>query len=157
MIVLGTVLVLMTIFFMQISHTFKFEPLTYLFRSLKHANFMHLFINLYSFWQLREMSDRMGQTKFLSTMVMVWLVSSGLLYLIHTLAPNTKVHTVGFSGVIIGLALVNNYQITGKLGMITAELLGQILPHFFIPGISFWGHLSGLMAGLAYVFLNQSR
>ena len=144
MIYLLIIIFLSLIFFTKFDYNFKLEPLNYLFRSFQHADLIHLLVNLYSFWQLRNLSQKMKPVELISAILIIWIISSLLLYAVHTFIPGTKVHTVGFSGIILGLVLVhNNYNNPGQLGLISTELLIQILPHFLMPGISFWGHLSG--------------
>ena len=109
--------------------------------------------NSYALFQLRGFADQLGVKQFLIMMVIIWVISSALLYILHQLVPQVKTTTVGFSAVILGLTLVYYYTVTGELNFSSLNLLANILPHLFIPGISFWGHLSGILGGIAYVMI----
>ena len=108
-----------------------FEPLNYLLRSLQHANILHLISNSYALFQLRGFADQLGVKQFLIMMVIIWVISSALLYILHQLVPQVKTTTVGFSAVILGLTLVYYYTVTGELNFSSLNLLANILPHLF--------------------------
>lgn len=144
------ILFMATLFMFDAEFSSRFEIVNYLFRSLQHANLYHLIANMYALWNLKGLSESLGTFNFLLSTTVIWLISSLILYIIHQVMPTTKKITVGFSGVLLGLTLINQYQFT-DLNLASTELLKTILPHFFIPGISFWGHFSGLIAGIIYV------
>ena len=150
MIIETSILVMMLIFVFNFNFKSKFEPINYLINSLQHADFLHLLINSYSLWQLRDFANSLGIQKFLLMMITIWVISSLLLYWIHLLLPITKKTTVGFSAVILGLLLINKYQMNGQLQLVSLDMLAQILPHLFMSDISFLGHLSGILAALIY-------
>ena len=62
--------------------------------------------------------------------------------------------SIGFSGVIIALQITYLFYARGGLTNSLTDIqwvLIQILPQFMIAGISFEGHLSGFISGLATV------
>lgn len=146
------IFILVLIFFSGINYyNTQNEPTNYILRSLYHANIEHLAINMFSLYNLSYVETAVGRTQFVFAIVFIWLVSSLLLYFIHIIFPSRKVYTVGFSGVIFGLAVVF-YSLLGETTTITlTRLLVGIIPQFFMQGISFEGHLSGIIAGVLYV------
>ena len=129
------------------------DVLDYPLRSLQHANVQHLLANGVSLFALSFMEEIIGWGQFLMAILFIWIVSSIILLIIHTIFPSRKVHTVGFSGVIFGLFVVY-FSLLGKgPGVTLAGLVISILPQLLTPGISFEGHLAGIFAGIIYVML----
>ena len=131
----------------------KYETVNYLLRPLYHANMSHLIANSISLYALSFMEEIIGRTQFLLAIIFIWIVSSIILYIIHLLLPSRKVYTVGFSGVIFGLIVIYYFMLNRSAGITLAGLVISIIPQLFIRGISFEGHLSGIIAGFIYVFL----
>lgn len=129
------------------------EPIDYILRSLYHADTTHLVANTLSLYSLSFMEDIIGKTQFLFSILFIWIVSSILLYIVHLLIPSRKVYTVGFSAVIFGLIVIYYSLLNRNASVTFAGLAISILPQLFIKGISFEGHLSGIVAGILYVFL----
>ena len=92
---------------------------------------------------------------FLFAILFIWVVSSLILYLIHLLIPSVKKHTVGFSAVLFGLMIVYiSLLYRDKNPYISyGGLIISILPQLMVPGISFVGHLCGILAGIIFVLL----
>lgn len=84
------------------------------------------------------------------------LTSSLLLFAFHRLFPSTRVPTVGFSGVLVGLIVVKNIMLGSDLETVATDILIQILPDLLRPRTSFLGHFSGAIAGILYVILLES-
>ncbi len=76
-----------------------------------------------------------------------------ILYIIHAIMPSRKVYTVGFSGVIFGLIVIYYISLNQNPGITMTGLIISILPQLVVPGISFEGHLSGIIAGVIYITL----
>lgn len=143
---------MVTIFLVQIPiPNFSFGPVNYILRSFFHGNSYHLLANLFSLWQLNSLTKQLGTKQFSQLLAFLLITSSLILYTIHTLFPDTKVTTIGFSGVLFGLIIVTNFLVSGNLISVSGEAILQILPQFFVPGISFWGHLSGIISGIIYL------
>lgn len=129
------------------------ELFDYQIRAFYHANMTHLLANSISFLVLSTMEDSLGWKNYLFMIIFIWLTSSTILYLIHIVFPSRKVYTVGFSGVIFGMIVVYFTMLGANTGLAIGGLLISILPQLFIPGVSFEGHLAGIVAGLFYVLL----
>lgn len=129
------------------------DIIDYPLRGFYHADISHLLANSISFYALSFMEEILGWEKFITAIIFIWIVSSLILYAIHIIMPSRKVYTIGFSGVIFGLIVVY-YTLLNKSKSITmAGLIISILPQLMVTGISFEGHLSGILAGIIYVTL----
>lgn len=130
-------------------------PLDYTLRSFFHANLIHLATNLFTLWQISDVTKSFTTIQFITLIIFLTLSSSFILYIINTIFPSTKAITVGFSAVIFGLFVVSQKLLGHDLIHIGTINFGQILPQILIPGISFWGHVSGIISGLIYVLFNN--
>lgn len=133
------------------------EIIDYPIRSFYHANLSHLIANAISFYSLSFLEDVMGSGQFLAAIIFIWVVSSLLLYLIHKILPSRKVYTVGFSGVIFGLIVIYFFLMNNSPGLSLAGLIVSIIPQLVVPGISFEGHLCGIIAGFLYVIIFKAN
>ncbi|KAM7259583.1 hypothetical protein ACFE04_015324 [Oxalis oulophora] len=136
-----------------------------------HLGESHLVYNMISLlWKGVQLETSMGSAKFASMTVTLLAMSQGITLLLAKsllLAfdyekPFYNEYAVGFSGVLFALKVVLNSQsdrYTNVHGIIVpsryaawAELaLVQIL----VPGVSFLGHLGGILAGMLYLKLND--
>jgi rhomboid domain-containing protein 1 len=146
--------ILITLFFvMKKFYDTGYDIIDYPLHSLYHANLEHLIANGISFYSLSFIEGIMGSKQFLFAIVFIWIVSSILLYIEHTIVRSRKVYTVGFSAVIFGLIVVY-YSLLNQSPAITfTGLTISILPQLFVPNVSFDGHMCGIIAGILYVFL----
>lgn len=129
------------------------DLIDYPLRDFYHANLEHLIANSISLIALSFMEEILGWKRFLFAIIFIWILSSIILLIIHKLFPSRKIVTVGFSGVIFGLVVIY-YKLLGKgSGITMIGLLISIVPQLLIPGISFEGHLSGIIAGIIYITL----
>lgn len=129
------------------------ELLNYHLRSLYHANMSHLIANGVSFYALSFIENIMGSAQFLFAMIFIWIASSILLYLYHLFVPSRKVYTIGFSAVVFGLIVIYYSLLGTSPGITLAGLAISILPQILVPGISYEGHICGVIAGVLYVML----
>lgn len=144
--------IIVLIFFTQINfYDTKSDLVNYHLRTFYHANMTHLLVNAFSLYNLSFIEEVIGQKKFLFAIIFIWIVSSILLYTIHKILPSRKVYTVGFSAVIFGLVVVYFSLLNQSAHITLFRLLVSILPQLLIPGISFEGHLSGIIAGFLFV------
>ncbi|AGF85170.1 membrane protein [Moumouvirus goulette] len=147
-------IILVVIYFSPINfYNTNNEIINYLLRTFYHANLEHLLANSISLYSLSFLEDLMGHKQFAMAIIFIWIVSSIILYIIHALIPSRKVYTVGFSGVIFGLIVIYYMSLGQGAGITLTGLVVSILPQLVIPGISFEGHLSGIIAGLIYITL----
>jgi len=130
-----------------------YDAIDYPLRSLYHANLSHLLANGISLFALSFMEEVIGWKMFLFAIVFIWIVSSMILYFIHLAFPSRKVYTVGFSGVIFGLIVIYFSLLGRSAGVTLLGLVVSILPQLYMTGISFEGHLAGIIAGIIYILL----
>lgn len=129
------------------------DIIDYPLHSLYHASISHLIANGISLFALSFMEDIIGWKQFLLAILFIWIVSSILLYIVHKIFPSRKIYTVGFSGIIFGLMVVY-YSLLNQSPLVSlGGLILSIVPQLAIPGISFEGHLTGIIAGVIYVLL----
>lgn len=129
------------------------DIIDYPLRSFYHANIAHLVANGISLYSLSFIENVIGSTQFFFAIIFIWIVSSLLLYLTHKIFPSRKVYTVGFSAVIFGLIVVYFTLLNQSPAVTLTGLVISIIPQLAVPGISFEGHLCGIVAGIIYVLL----
>ncbi|MEM7322193.1 MAG: rhomboid family intramembrane serine protease [Actinomycetota bacterium] len=113
-----------------------------------HSGLFHLAMNMYGLWILGQaLEEGLGRLRF------------GLMYLAGLLGGSFAVlafgfnqPTVGASGAVLGLAGALAAVLWARGVSLTQSSLGFILAlnlaiPIIIPGISFWGHLGGIVAG----------
>lgn len=146
--------IIITIFFiMKDFYDTGYDIIDYPLRAFYHADLDHLIANSISLYTLSFIEDIMGSAQFLFAIIFIWIVSSILLYIEHLILPSRKVYTVGFSAVIFGLIVIY-YSLLNRSPAVTfTGLTISILPQLFVPGISWEGHLCGILAGILYVIL----
>lgn len=120
-----------------------------------HDGIMHLALNMYALYILgREVERIFGPWRFLTIYTLALLGGS----LLVTLFSHLESLTVGASGAILGLlgALVayfwrNRQQLVGAkkhlINLINTAVINLIIG--LMPQVSLWGHLGGMLAGLA--------
>lgn len=129
------------------------EPIDYMINVAYHADMTHIALNLVSFYNLSFIEDAIGRQSFIFAIIFIWVVSSLLLNLFHNVLPSRKIRTIGFSGVIFGLIVVYYFLLGDQPEITTTRLIISLIPQLFIPGISFEGHICGLIAGFIYIKL----
>ena len=130
-----------------------------LFAPFLHANFNHIFFNSIPLLVLSDFLLIHGLDYFLYATVMITLLSGILIWCFG----NTGIH-LGASAVITGYwgLLVSNIY---EQGSVTAIILGLLSLYYFAgiflgifpgkKGVSWQGHLFGLIAGLATSYLSH--
>ena len=129
------------------------DVIDYTLHSFYHANIQHLIANAISFYGLSFIEEIMGSAQFLLAMVFIWIVSSLLLYVYHTIFRSRKVYTIGFSAIIFGLIVIYYSLLNQNPAITVTGLVISILPQILVPGISYEGHICGVIAGVLYVML----
>ncbi|KAB5550060.1 hypothetical protein PHYPO_G00049300 [Pangasianodon hypophthalmus] len=137
-----------------------------LFSPLHHVDDWHLYFNMVSFlWKGINLERRLG-TAWFTYLLSVFSLLTGLVYLLLEAGLTELMDdssfsmqcAVGFSGVLFGLKVVNNYYNPGGVKYIMGFPVAKryacwvelILIHILNPGTSFVGHLSGILVGLLY-------
>lgn len=118
-----------------------------------HADITHIGFNLYALYGLGSLMERFFGTRRFLAIYLTGLLGSSVLV---TLFSPMLVPTVGASGAIMGVlgGLVVYYAIYRNRIMrgrgVLSELVQMAAINIFIgllPGISWWGHLGGFLAG----------
>ncbi|CAK9140321.1 unnamed protein product [Ilex paraguariensis] len=132
----------------------------------------HLVYNVMSLlWKVIQLETSMGSVKFASMVAALLGMSQGiplilaksLLLLFDHERAYYHEYSVGFSGVLFAMKVVlnfqsDNYTSVHGLGLPSrhAAWAELILIQMFVPGVSFLGHLGGILAGILYLRLKAS-
>ncbi|KAL8209885.1 hypothetical protein R6Q57_006617 [Mikania cordata] len=137
-----------------------------------HLGESHLFYNMMSLlWKGIQLENSMGSSEFASMIAALLGLSQGITLLLakslvffNYTRPYYHEHAVGFSGVLFAMKVVLNSQSDNYMNVhgflvpakhaAWAEL---ILIQLLVPGVSFLGHLGGILAGLVYLRLKASN
>jgi membrane associated rhomboid family serine protease len=121
-----------------------------------HANFLHIAFNMYLLYLLGQMLEpSLGRLKF-SLVYFVSLLMGSLLVLI--VSPHSP--TVGASGAVFGLMGAAAVEMRARQIPIMQSGIGVLILinlafSFAVPGISWGGHIGGLIGGALVMFLLQ--
>nr|AIY60713.1 rhomboid protein Lonja_RBL14 [Lonicera japonica] len=135
-----------------------------------HMGEPHLVFNMMSLlWKGIQLETSMGAAEFASMIVALLGMSQGFTLLIAKSlllfdydTPYYRQYAVGFSGVLFAMKVVLDSQAeysTAHGLMVPARYaawLELLLIQVLVPGVSFIGHLGGILAGLLYVRLKSS-
>jgi membrane associated rhomboid family serine protease len=113
-----------------------------------HANLLHIGFNMLALWWIgAPVENYLGRTRYLGLYFVAGLAGSAGALL---QAPTTP--TLGASGAIFGILgamLVLEWQATGTLaGNAMTLIVINLVFSFAIPGISWGGHIGGLIGGI---------
>ncbi|GMH03964.1 hypothetical protein Nepgr_005803 [Nepenthes gracilis] len=136
-----------------------------------HMGESHLVYNMLSLlWKGIQLETSMGSVEFASMVAALLVMSQGmtlllaksLVFLNYDRAYYSE-YAVGFSGVLFALKVVLNSRsdsYTYVHGFLVptryAAWAELILIQMFVPGVSFLGHLGGILAGILYLHLRTS-
>nr|AIY60667.1 rhomboid protein Ilepu_RBL14 [Ilex purpurea] len=137
-----------------------------------HMGESHLVYNMMSLlWKGIQLETSMGSVKFASMVAALLGMSQGITLLLaksllllfdHERAYYHE-YSVGFSGVLFAMKVILNSQsddYTSVHGLVLpsrhAAWAELILIQMFVPGVSFLGHLGGILAGILYLHLKAS-
>lgn len=136
-----------------------------------HLGESHLVYNMMSLlWKGIQLETSMGSVEFASMVAALLGMSQGitlllaksLLFFNYERAYYSE-YAAGFSGVLFAMKVVLNSQsetYTSVHGLIVparhAAWAELILIQMFVPGVSFLGHLGGILAGILYLRLKAS-
>ncbi|XP_059318409.1 rhomboid-like protein 14, mitochondrial isoform X4 [Lycium ferocissimum] len=137
-----------------------------------HLNESHLVYNMLSLlWKGIQLETSMGTVEFASTVAalvamsqsITLLLAKSLLLFFDYERPYYQEYAVGFSGVLFAMKVILNAQsddYTYVHGLLVptryAAWAELILIQMFVPGVSFLGHLGGILAGLLFLRLKAS-
>jgi membrane associated rhomboid family serine protease len=113
-----------------------------------HENLLHIGFNMYALFAIgRIVEQYLGTTRYLG----LYLVS-GLAGSAGALLQSPTTPVLGASGAIFGILgamLVLEWQVTGSLaGQAMALIVINLVISFLVPGISWGGHVGGLIGGI---------
>jgi membrane associated rhomboid family serine protease len=113
-----------------------------------HASLLHIGFNMYALWAIGRLVEQyLGTVRYIGLYFVSGLAGSAGA-LIQT--PHTPV--LGASGAIFGILgamLVIEWQVTGSLaGQAMTLVVINLVISFLIPGISWGGHVGGLIGGI---------
>jgi membrane associated rhomboid family serine protease len=113
-----------------------------------HENLLHIGFNMYALWVIgRVVEQYLGTTRYLALYFVSGLAGSAGALLQTPLTP-----VLGASGAIFGVLgamMILEWQVTGRLAGQAAALVAINLGlSFVIPGISWGGHVGGLIGGI---------
>jgi membrane associated rhomboid family serine protease len=113
-----------------------------------HASLLHIGFNMYALWAIgRIVEQYLGTARYIGLYFVSGLAGSAGA-LLQT--PHTPV--LGASGAIFGILgamLVIEWQVTGSLaGQAMTLIVINLVISFLIPGISWGGHVGGLIGGI---------
>jgi len=137
-----------------------------------HVSDSHLVYNMMSLlWKGIQLETSVGSVEFASMLAALLAMSQGItLLLARSLLlffdydkPFYSEYSAGFSGVLFAMKVVLNSQsesLTNVYGLVIparhAAWAELILIQMFVPGVSFLGHLGGILAGILYVKLKRA-
>lgn len=132
---------------------------------LLHLDELHVYYNVASFLSKgSQLEPRLGAVRFVALLTEMALVSQIIFIALAKAAfprgPNFHGCVVGFSGVLFALKVVVTHNAPGwgeifGVRMPTKHLAwGELVAAQLIsPGVSFWGHVSGILAGLLHLHI----
>lgn len=127
-------------------------PWTFLTGGFLHGGLLHLALNMYLLWIMGQSLERaLGHVRFTGLYLASILGGHTAIYLIaDPLGQSWFIPTVGASGGVFGL-FAATFIVNRRMGASTAQiavLIGaNMVLSFFIPNISWQGHLGGLLMG----------
>lgn len=143
------------------------EYLRLIYGAFEHGDDWHLYYNMFSFAiKGRSLERRFGSIKFLYVISCFTVLTNIVLVALNVLASkhfgySEQECAIGFSGVIFALKVLtthhdSNYaqNIMGIPIVLPARYavwVELILIQIMIPNVSFFGHLAGVLVGMAYV------
>ncbi|XP_028760005.1 rhomboid-like protein 14, mitochondrial [Neltuma alba] len=135
-----------------------------------HISEPHLVYNMLSLlWKGMQLETAMGSAEFASMVAALLALSQGvtlmlsrsLLLLFDYERAYYNEYAVGFSGVLFAMKVVLNSQAHDEYTYVHGVIVPSryaawaelFLIQMFVPGVSFLGHLGGILAGLLYLRL----
>lgn len=137
-------------------------PWQFLTSAFMHVEPWHIATNMISLWFLGPpLEALLGRTRFLAIYLFSALTGSIAVVLLETSGIAAHTPTLGASGAIFGLLgalLILSRRIPALFQQVTMWLGINLVLTFVIPGISWQGHVGGLIGGsLATLLIVQLR
>lgn len=139
---------------------------TYMFM---HANFLHLFFNMFALWMFgMELENLWGSKKFLGYYLLCG-VCAGIAHLVFAPLLTTPAPTIGASGAVYGILVAFGllfpnrpiflyflFPIKAKYFVIMYMLI-ELISLGNADGIAHFAHLGGAVAGFIYLMIAQGK
>jgi membrane associated rhomboid family serine protease len=118
-----------------------------------HYGIFHLLMNMYVLWFLgRQLEAVLGRTRFLALYVLAGFGGNVLAYLVSDLMGDAS-PTAGASTAVFGL-FAAFFVVLRRLGRDTSQVVTLLVVNlvitFVLPGISWAGHIGGLITGALF-------
>lgn len=129
-------------------------PWTFFSAGFLHGGILHLLLNMYALWIVGQHLERMlGHVRYSAIYLLSVLGGHTAIYLIADPLQSAWLSgTLGASGGVFGLfaaMFIVNRQLGGQTAQILVLIGLNLVLTFTIPGISWQGHLGGLVLGAA--------
>ncbi|MGO1283976.1 MAG: rhomboid family intramembrane serine protease [Brachybacterium sp.] len=129
-------------------------PWTFFSAGFLHGGILHLLLNMYALWIVGQHLERtLGHYRYVAVYLVSVLGGHTAIYLIADPFQSAWVSgTLGASGGVFGLfaaMFIVNRQLGGQTAQILVLIALNLVITFTIPGISWQGHLGGLVLGAA--------
>lgn len=129
-------------------------PWTFITSGFLHAGVMHLLLNGWAIWVVGQyLEQTMGHARF-AALFLISVIAGHTAVLLFA-DPNSAswvTHTLGASGGVFGLfgsLFIVNRRMGAETGQVLVLLVLNLLITFMVPGISWEGHVGGLVVGTA--------
>ncbi|ASK65963.1 rhomboid family intramembrane serine protease [Brachybacterium avium] len=129
-------------------------PWTFFTAGFLHGGLLHLGLNMYALWIVgRYLEQVLGRVRFSAVYLVSMLGGHTAVYLIaNSLEQSWYTGTLGASGGVFGLfaaMFIVNRHLGGQTMQILVLIGLNLVITFTVPGISWQGHLGGLLLGAA--------
>lgn len=130
------------------------RPWTFLTSGFLHGGIMHLALNMWALWAVgRYLEQSLGAWRYAAVYLLSILGGHvAVLALTDATSPGFFGGTVGASGGIFGLfgaLLILHRRMGAQYGQVLVLIVLNLVFTFTVPGISWQGHLGGLVVGTA--------
>lgn len=132
-------------------------PWTFITSGFLHGGVMHLLLNMYALWAVGQFLERtLGHWRYAGIFLLSVIAGHVAVLLLASPAdPSWITGTLGASGGVFGLfgaMFVTSRRLGGEARQIIVLIVLNIVITFTVPGISWQGHLGGLVMGTAAAF-----
>lgn len=129
-------------------------PWTFLTAGFLHGGILHLALNMYALWILGQyLEPTLGHARYLAVFLVSVLGGNTAVYLLADPLGNAWYGgTLGASGGVFGLfaaIFIVNRHLGGQTAQIVVLIVLNLVLSFTIQGISWQGHVGGLVLGAA--------
>ncbi|ACU84090.1 rhomboid family serine protease [Brachybacterium faecium] len=131
-----------------------FMPWTFFTAGFLHGGILHLALNMYALWIVGQyLEQTLGHVRYAAVFLTAVLGGHTAVYLLaDPLSSAWITGTLGASGGVFGLfaaMFIVNRHLGGQTAQIVVLIVLNLVLTFTIPGISWQGHLGGLVIGAA--------